>query len=357
MIKYPNSIFQICTSLKEFLNLQFVKLLPDQDIMIKNHLNLISYLEMEDPLFILRKFKHHSNRGSIYSLENDSFTVSDNEPALWVFMESYCKSELNFQYIIKNQLFPIAFAIKEEEKQGCIWQTIGRKHKDFSDNGWKHCHIFQCAPSGESVDNKNDLKRRTLRLLSPLNHFPFFSPRKFTMPIDYGENKECIEYIIWWLYNNFYTDKNKSFFKAFVEGQNFNIPIEEPKDIKIDYSIKNLNESDVKILKIKKDSETLDVKSFNKLDLTQIKHFEYNSTRLSFKKKIIDEMNDRDILIINVVNKQIPDNNGRFKFSKSQIYQTFDNVIKTKSYQDDGNFNYKITPSKANKYRIDYLNK
>ena len=51
------------------------------------------------------------------------------------------------------------------------------------------------------------------------------------MPIDYGEDKECIEYVIWWLYNHFYTDSNKMYFKAFVEGQNFIIPIKEPKDI------------------------------------------------------------------------------------------------------------------------------
>jgi hypothetical protein len=83
-------------------------------------------------------------------------------------------------------------------------------------------------------------------LLSPLNHFPFFSPRKYEMPFDYGEDKECIEYVIWWLFNHFYTDKNKIYFKAFVEGQNFIIPIEEPKDIKIEYSIKNNHGSKTK---------------------------------------------------------------------------------------------------------------
>jgi hypothetical protein len=123
---------------------------------------------------------------------------------------------------------------------------MGREHQEFSANGWKHCHIFQCSPLGEAIAHKSDLKRRSLRLLSPLNHFPFFSPRKYEMPIDYGENNECIDYVIWWLYNHFYTDSNKMYFKAFVEGQNFIIPIEEPKDIKIDYSIKNNNDSKTK---------------------------------------------------------------------------------------------------------------
>lgn len=248
MSKYPSPRMEKFTSLKEFVNIQLAELLPNQDVMIKNHLNLVEYLEKESPLFVLRKFKNHSNRGSVYSYQNHSFTVSDNEPALWVFMETYNQSELSFPDLIQNQTFPIAFAVRKEEKHGNKWQTNGRRrnHQDFSANGWKHCHIFQCSPSGESIGHKDDLKRRSLRLLSPLNHFPFFSPRKYEMPIDYGENKECIDYVIWWLYNHFYTDSNKMFFKAFVEGQNFIIPIEEPKDIKIDYSIKNNNDSKTK---------------------------------------------------------------------------------------------------------------
>jgi hypothetical protein len=235
-MNYPKSDIKKITSLKQFLDLEMHKLLPNQDMMIKNHLNLVEYLESESPFFVLRKFKNYSNRGSNYSFENHSFTVSDNEPALWVFMETFNQFELDFSALIENQRFPIAFAIKEVEKQGNIWKTIGRKHQEFAANGWKHCHIFQCSPLGVTINHKNDLKQRSLRLLSPLNHFPFFSPRKYKMPYDYGENKECIDYVIWWLYTNFYNDANKTYFKNFVENQNYSIPNEEPKDINIEYS-------------------------------------------------------------------------------------------------------------------------
>ena len=266
MRKYPSPNIKKSATLKEFLNLQLAELLPNQDLMIKNHLNLVEYLESESPLYVLRKFKNHSNRGSLYSFENHSFTVSDNEPALWVFMKTYHQSELDFLDLIYFQRFPIAFALKREERPGNIWNTIGREHSSFSRNGWKHCHIFQCSPLRESISHKNDLKRRSLRLLSPLNHFPFFSPRKYEMPFDYGEDKECIEYVIWWLYNHFYTDKNKIYFKAFVEGQNFIIPIEEPKDIKIEYSIKNNHGSKTK----KMDNINVETKPTKKIPKTNI---------------------------------------------------------------------------------------
>jgi hypothetical protein len=239
MSKYPSPNIKRSTTLKEFLDLEISELLPNQDIMIKNHLNLVEYLEKESPFFVLRKFKNYSNRGSKYSFENHSFTVSDNEPALWVFMETFNQSELNFPYLIENHRFPIAFALEKDERLLNQWRNIGRRHQDFSKNGWKHCHIFQCSPLGETVAHKNDLKRRSLRLLSPLNHFPFFSPKKYEMPYDYGENKECIDYVIWWLYTNFYNDANKTYFKNFVEEQGFIIAIDEPKDINIEYSIKN----------------------------------------------------------------------------------------------------------------------
>lgn len=311
MSKYPSPNIKRSATLKEFLNLQLAELLPNQDIMIKNHLNLVEYLESESPLYILRKFRNHSNRGSQYTFENHSFTVSDNEPALWVFMETYYQSELDFPYLIENQLFPIAFAIKRDERPGNVWATVGREHHVFSANGWKHCHIFQCSPLGEQITHKNDLKRRSLRLLSPLNHFPFFSPRKYSMPIDYGEDKECIEYVIWWLYNHFYTDSNKAYFKAFVEEQNFIIPIEEPKDIKIEYSIKNNHGSKTK----KTDNINVETKPTKKIPKTNIIEGHLESSYF----KIAQNLYGLGIVII-------------VRFSNGRIYQydhdeVYDNTI------------------------------
>ena len=357
MSKYPNPNINRSNTLKEFLDSEISELLPDQDTMIKNHLNLVAYLESETPLFVVRKFRNHSNRGNIYSFENHRFTVSDNEPALWVFMETYYETQLDFHDLIENQLFPIAFAIKRDERPGNVWATVGREHHVFSANGWKHCHIFQCSPLGETITYKNDLKRRSLRLLSPLNHFPFFSPRKYAMPTDYGENKECIEYVIWWLYNHFYTNINKTYFKAFVEEQDFIIPIEEPKDIIIEYSIKNEKKVNKEVPKTKKDlGNNNKVKSTKQIQVMDATIYEYTATRFSFRKTIIEAMNDNDVLIINVNSVINQDNNGRFILTKTQIYQTFDNVITSDAYQNFGNYNYPKTPKTADQFRDKWEN-
>ena len=80
--------------------------------------------------------------------------------------------------------------------------------------------------------------------------------------------------------------------------------------------------------------------------------FEYSSTRLTFRRATIDAMDDNDILIINVIGAQNPDNNGIFKMTKRQINQTFDNVINSVAYNRDGNYNYQRTPNQAQQYRV-----
>ena len=69
MSKYPSPNIKRSATLKEFLDIEISELLPNQDIMIKNHLNLVEYLESGSPFFVLRKFKNYSNRGSNYSFE------------------------------------------------------------------------------------------------------------------------------------------------------------------------------------------------------------------------------------------------------------------------------------------------
>ena len=80
--------------------------------------------------------------------------------------------------------------------------------------------------------------------------------------------------------------------------------------------------------------------------------FEYSSTRFTFRRATIDTMDENDILIINVVGAQNPDNNGIFKMTKRQINQTFDNVINSVAYNRDGNYNYQRTPNQAQQYRV-----
>ena len=74
---------------------------------------------------------------------------------------------------------------------------------------------------------------------------------------------------------------------------------------------------------------------------------QYKSTRLTFKRDEIEQLNDGDYIKIYVIQ-----DNASYKMTKREFYQTFDNVVSSKSYREIGNYNYKKTPNKTLKYLI-----
>jgi hypothetical protein len=90
-----------------------------------------------------------------------------------------------------------------------------------------------------------------------------------------------------------------------------------------------------KLIKMKKK-----IKSLKKINM-----IEYSATRLTFKRDLIEPLNDEDYFIVHVSN-----DDSSYKMTKREFYETFNNVIKTSSYKKLGNYNYVKTPEKAFKY-------
>lgn len=74
---------------------------------------------------------------------------------------------------------------------------------------------------------------------------------------------------------------------------------------------------------------------------------EYTATRLKFKRDEIEALGDDDYFKIHVTN-----DNTSYKMTKKEFHYTFSNVINTKSYIEDGSYNYQKTPDKALKYLV-----
>ena len=72
---------------------------------------------------------------------------------------------------------------------------------------------------------------------------------------------------------------------------------------------------------------------------------QHTATRLTFKRDLIEPLNDEDYFIVHVSN-----DDSSYKMTKREFYETFNNVIKTSSYKKLGNYNYVKTPEKAFKY-------
>ena len=194
---------------------------------VKNVVNLteslLKYVSSEYGIRYIRKLSGYRNRGSIYTYGGKKFTVADNEPALWMFMESYQSKVLSFNHYEQNRSFPIAFAIKKEEKEDKLFSNSfkidkGSREISFSSEGLKHFHILDCSPRNIDLNDLN-VDQRMIRLLSPMNHFPFPSKKKFLMVKDFGEDEAFRELLIQILHKDYY--KNKDEKNCFVKFLNF----------------------------------------------------------------------------------------------------------------------------------------
>jgi hypothetical protein len=71
----------------------------------------------------------------------------------------------------------------------------------------------------------------------------------------------------------------------------------------------------------------------------------YRCSRLTFKAKVIESLEDHDVFeVITPV--------GRFRMTKADVYRDFPGVIASKSYRDNGIYNYPTLPTRALRYKV-----
>jgi hypothetical protein len=150
---------------------------------------------------VIRRATPFGLRGCVYDHLAVPFIVSDNEAALWFFMSAISDAAPeSIDDLVNEQRIPLAYALTAEEAVN-RWATVGRlpRERAFADGRWKHCHLLPGAPRGTPPSTVDELRRRAARLLSPLNHFPMPSPRRYDMARDFGEASEVLAFVAAWL--------------------------------------------------------------------------------------------------------------------------------------------------------------
>lgn len=226
----------------DYIKKYIIPSLPSKETIIELTKSINLFIENNDFRYI-RKLKGYNNRGKIYEDGPLSFTVTDNEPALWIFMECFEQRVNSFKYYHDNSIFPIAFALtKEEKKEFDSRFRYGKQRREvnFSEAKLKHCHIIDCSPREANLEDL-DLSSRMLRLMSPMNHFPFPSPKKYDMINgDIGESKRFLNLVKHTLYDEYYkTLEEKEYFSTFLKKSGDHVLFsQEVKDFKIEFSLK-----------------------------------------------------------------------------------------------------------------------
>jgi len=127
-----------------------------------------------------------------------------------------------------------------------------------------------------------------------------------------------------------FKDDPNSVIKRLLEKYNFS---EENETISQDQPSETVGED------LREDSEIVES------DFADVK-VSYEFSRLCFLAKLIDPIEDDDIF--QVVTKR----DGTFRFTKSDFYKTFPNVISSKSYQQNGIYHYPTVPNKAKAFQV-----
>lgn len=71
-----------------------------------------------------------------------------------------------------------------------------------------------------------------------------------------------------------------------------------------------------------------------------MKNNEYEATRLLFRARVIENLNDSERFHVHTPQ-------GTFSMTKADFYRVFSNVVNTISYRERGIYHYPKTPAKA----------
>lgn len=221
----------------DFIRSVIIKSLPPVENTIYWSNSTREYLKNSSNVRIVRRFLSFKDRGKIYESGLNSFTVSDNEPALWMYMNSFDEPSETLIQLIDEKKIPISFI---KVSSGFFISGKQKREKQFSQKGLKHCHILDCSPKGEDLSTLT-LEQRMMRLLSPMNHFPFPSPKKYEMNKDFGEDDDFRLLLIREVLKSYYkTDFQKKQFIRYIVECGGSVIEKEISDIIIEYSPKNI---------------------------------------------------------------------------------------------------------------------
>ena len=284
------------------------------------HDQLISYYqEYKDPIYLVRYTGSLGRRETICNQCGQRLRASDNAPSWWVhhllFTEEY-KKYLSFQSII--DMIP------------CHMFDI-RLPVHINKIGWHVAHIFN-VKDGNTDYHKWDAKelmRRTILNIHPCNYF--YIPK--TNWQTYGGDQDVIAFFYEKFKKKYHSIWNEFLHLIGEESTVFQSYAGEYKLV-IDHKEKELSTEKKPCLLSTADMVIKDVVCFDDLAVW------YEFSRLCFKADLIEPLSMTDKFGIIT-----PD--GVFVMTKEEFYNTFPNVIKSKSYLEKRIYHYSTPPKKA----------
>ncbi|MBD5412109.1 MAG: hypothetical protein HDR51_05095 [Treponema sp.] len=353
--------------------------LPKKESVLAWHELLMRYVQDYDAVFVIRAFSNtntNPRRGLLTQTDKDfSFTYSDNGFAKLIakmVIDDFCPQYNEFKDSMHNGTMPISEFMGSEEKTRTFYKKLAQvgyaeyklahivdSGKDFLIDGcnYKLAEICQKHfPAGEfddwkfeenyyvrklsvSSEARDVLIAYFLRYVDPLNYF--LTPKPKNKGITYHTMETGIRDIA--EYKQFQIYAMQQFHERYghVYEEYLKLLKIPPELLDILGKEKSYGENVIKIHYGKTNVGEYSVYK-NESEITT-NTAEYRATRLTFKRDEIERLSPEGLIII-----QTP--KGIFKMTKTEFYETFPSVVKSKSYRENGLYNYHKIPDRAYKF-------
>jgi hypothetical protein len=293
--------------------------LLDPSVIVEFHKQFCAYyLDSADPLFIVRKVTNQERGHTLRTEHGVQFRPTDNSPAWWIHYQIFSgqfRQDTSFAAFV--------------ESIPCHIHNV-RLPENINKAGWHVAHIFNVKNRdvGFSRWDRTELVRRTTLNIHPCNYF--YIP-KYEWKI-YGSDRTVIA---------FFYDKFKSLYRTIwkeflrlVESTPIPVPI-EASEYRYSFSTKQ------------KDQEDAPRERVNPKVAPQGYLAKYSYSRLCFKANMIEPLGMDDKFCIE-------SNAGTFVMSKREFYESFSNVLKSKSYLVNKIYHYPKPPQKALQFKLNF---
>ena len=296
--------------------------LPDPEVVRAWHDALADYCRSDHPLFVVRYVKG-LERGRIYKMvTGDRLRPSDNAPAWWV------------HYAVFNGLCVQAADMERvmADVPAHFYDVHRAVPASINTAGWHVAHIWPVKDGNTEWRqwDRDEVVRRFIRNIHPCNCF--YVPTNDWQK--YGGQSDVIAFFAD-AYQRRYADVWGDFQRLAQAGP---IQLGRPgTEIHYQYSANVVRKPSAP------QPPTVPARE-KRISMSQ-PVARYYFSRLCFKADMIEPLEPEDVFEV-----ETPD--GTFRMTKAQFYETFDNVVRTRSYRDKGIYHYPTVPSKADSHRV-----
>jgi hypothetical protein len=285
------------------------------------------YLGDPDPLFLVRMVTGLDRGQTLRTVSGAQLRPTDNSPAWWIHYK-----------LFTGEFTQVDSFSSLVESIPCHMFQI-RLPNNVSQAGWHVAHIFDAKDRNVNYRgwDRAELLRRAVRNIHPCNYF--YVPK--TDWQKYGGDATVIAFF----YEKFkalYSPIWEDFLRLIGGKQSFGgIGIDEYR-----YSFSSHQEEHGFLPKQKPNFPMVSKVKEDAMTDTDAYMAKYEFTRLCFKAEIIEplSLDDRFCVVT-------PE--GNYGMTKREFYETFPNVVESRSYQVDKIYHYRMTPQKAIRFKVD----